>query len=221
MNKAAFAALFFCLILSKLQTMEQKAARVFNFKKIRSLQNIAPQIKAAPAKNCTCSRCRYVNPGEYIFCTNCGHPLKDESSHTLYQVRTKQRKELLKKSEKAVQSARVILYILAGFFIVGIAFLFGELENRFMLAFVFIAVSALFLLLARWSLSKPFTALIAAFIIVLTFSTISIFGEFTNAFTTVQGVYSIAISMVLIYFLLKGIQGAYKSDLIKEEMEIY
>lgn len=201
--------------------MEQKEPQVFNFKKILSLQNIAPLLRAAVAKNCICSRCRYINSTEYIFCTNCGHPLKDEAANILYHVRTKQRKELLKKSEQAVQTARVILYILSGFFLVGIAFLFGELENRFLLAFVFIAVSALFLVLARWSLSKPFTAMIAGFVIILTFSTIAVLGEFTHAFTTVQGVYSIAISMVLIYFLLKGIQGAYKSDLIKEEMEIY
>lgn len=192
----------------------------FNFKKISSLQNIAPQIKAATAKNCICIKCHYVNPDEYNFCTNCGYPLKDEAAHTLYHLRTKQRKELFKKSEHAVRSARTVLYILSGFFLVGIAFLFGELENRFLLAFAFITVSVMFLVLARWSLSKPFTALITAFIIVLTFSTISILGEFINAFTTVQGVYSIAVSMILIYFLLKGIQGAYKSDLIKEEMEI-
>src|SRR6266498_4143522 len=102
----------------------------------------------------------------------------------------------------------------------GISFLFSDLDNRYLLVLASATFSGLFFLLARWSYSKPFTAIITGFIIVLTFSTISIFGEFVNAFTTVVGVYSILVTMILIYFLLRGVQGAYKVDLIKEEMEI-
>ena len=49
---------------------------------------------------------------------------------------------------------------------------------------------------------------------------VSIFGQFVNAFNTVIAVYGIFISMILIYLLLTGVQGAYKADLIQEEMEI-
>jgi hypothetical protein len=203
-----------------LQLMEQKATAVFNVKEIIKLQKLRPQIKHANLFYCICGRCRYVNAVANNFCTNCGYPVKEEGTATLYHVRIKRRKELLKKGEKAVEAARVTLYTLSVFFVIGISFLFGNLDNRYLLALASIIFSGLFFLLARWSYSKPFTAIITGFIIVLTFSTISIFGEFVNAFTTVVGVYSIFISMILIYFLLRGVQGAYKVELIKEEMEI-
>jgi hypothetical protein len=196
------------------------ASITFNVKQIIKLHNLLPRTKQINISHCTCSRCRYVNFVSNNFCTNCGYPIKEEGTATLYQVRIKQRKELLKKTEKDVQTARAVLYILSIFFLLGILFLFGGLHNRFFLSLVSVTFSGLFFLLARWSYSTPFTAIITGFIIILTFSAVSIFGEFVNAFTTVIGVYSIFISMILIYFLLRGAQSAYKSDLIKEEMEI-
>lgn len=127
---------------------------------------------------------------------------------------------MLQQNQKAVQSARVLLYIIAGFFIAGIGFLFGNLDNRFFLTFLSLTSSILFFLLARWSLYKPFTALLTAFVIVLTFSTIAVFGEFTSTFTSVPGLYTIVICTVVSYFLLRGVQGAYKADLINEEMQV-
>ncbi len=202
-----------------LQLME-KATTVFNVKEIIKLQKLQPFTVRSNIFNCICNRCRYVNSVTNNFCTNCGYPVKEEGTTTLYHVRTKQRKEVLRKGEKDVQAARATLYALSVFFLVGISFLFSDLDNRYLLVLASATFSGLFFLLARWSYSKPFTAIITGFIIVLTFSTISIFGEFVNAFTTVVGVYSILVTMILIYFLLRGVQGAYKVDLIKEEMEI-
>jgi hypothetical protein len=179
------------------------------------------EIKFQNIQHCTCPRCRYVNKLVNNFCTNCGYPIKErEEESALYHVRVKQRTEMLRRGEKAIQSARVILYILAIFLLTGIGFLFGELENRYFLVLSSAVFSMLFFLLAYWSYSKPFISITTAFILVLTFSIIAIFGEFINAFKTVVGVYSILISMIIIYFLLKGVQGAYKAELIKEEMEI-
>src|SRR6266487_5764248 len=193
--------------------MEQKATTVFNVKGILKLQSLGPQTKHANIFYCICSRCHYVNAVTNNFCINCGHPVKEQGTATLYHVRIKQRKEILRKGEKAVYAARVTLYALSIFFMVGISFLFGNHDSRYLLALASITFSGLFFLLARWSYSRPFTAIITGFIIVLTFSTISIFGEFVNAFTTVVGVYSILVTMILIYFLLRGVQGAYKVDL--------
>jgi hypothetical protein len=190
-----------------------------NIREIIKLHNLCPQAKHN-IFHCTCRQCRYVNFVSNNFCTNCGYPIKEEGTATLYHIRVKQRKELLRKTEKDVQVARIVLYVLSIFFLFGISFLFGDFKNRYFLALVSLTFSGLFFLLARWSYSKPFTAIITGFIIILTFSAVSIFGEFVSAFTTVIGVYSIFINMIVIYFLLRGVQGAYKSDLIKEEMEI-
>lgn len=180
-----------------------------------------PKIKSQNILYCTCSRCRYLNKATNNFCSNCGYPVKEkEENSALYHIRIKQRKELLVKGEKAIQSARIVLYILAIFLLTGIGFLFGELDNRYFLVLCSVVFSMLFFLLAYGSYTKPFIALTTAFILVLTFSIIAIFGEFINAFKTVVGVYSILVSMIIIYFLLKGVQGAYKAELIKEEMEI-
>ena len=203
-----------------LQLMEQPLAIKSKSKRNIDIKYVLPKVKRAYPLYSVCNRCRYVNAASNNFCTNCGYPVNEKESSALFNVRIKQRKELLRKGEKAVNVARIVLYILSVLLITGIGFLFGELPNRFFLGLVSCTLSALFFMLARWSYTKPFTALITAFILVITFSTISIFGEFVNAFTTVVGVYSLLINMVLVYFLLKGVQGAYKLDLVKDELEI-
>jgi membrane-associated HD superfamily phosphohydrolase len=196
------------------------ATTAFNIKEIIKVHHLRPQATHPNIFHCICSRCRYVNFVSNNFCINCGDPIKEEGTATLYHVRTKQRRELLKKTEKDVRTARVVLYVLSIFFFLGILFLFGNHDNRYLLSLVSVTFSGLFFLLARWSYSKPFIAIVTGFIIILAFSAVSIFGQFVNAFTTVIGVYSIFTSMILIYFLLRGVQGAYKADLIKGEMEV-
>jgi hypothetical protein len=200
--------------------MEELEMQTIHFKSNVSLNQFLPTFKRPISLYCTCARCNYVNVSANNFCTNCGYPIKEKENAALYHVRFKQRKELLRKGENAIQTARVTIYILAALLLTGIGFFFSELPNSYILGIASIVFSFLFFILALWSYAKPFTSLVTAFILVLTSSTISIFGEFVNAFTSVVGVYSILMSMVLIYFLLKGVQGAYKVDLIKEEIEI-
>ena len=200
--------------------MELRSFAIINSEKIKQVQKHLPHIKPGNTSGSCCTKCFYINEPGNNFCTNCGYPLHKGETLLLYQFRNKQRKELLRQSIYSVQVARVLLYIIAAFFTVGIGFLFGNLDNRFFLVFLMLASSALFFLIARWSLSRPFTALLTGFVIIVTFSTIAIFGEFTNTFTSVQGVYTIAVSALISYFLLRGVRGAYKADLINEEMHI-
>jgi ribosomal protein L37E len=200
--------------------MEDIEMHTIRFKKNATFKQLLPIIKRPKILHCTCARCNYVNAIDNNFCTNCGYPVKEKENAALFHIRFKQRKELLRKGEKAIQAARITLYILSLLLFTGIGFFFSELENRLILGITSVVFAFLFFMLAQWSFTKPFTSLITAFILVLTSSTISVFGEFMDAFTSVVGVYSILMSMVLIYFLLKGVQGAYKADLIKEEMEI-
>jgi len=81
-------------------------------------------------------------------------------------------------------------------------------------------MAVLFVLLGRWSIYKPFTALLVSFVVIITFSTISVFGRLLQSLTSTNGLYTILLSMVIVYFLLRGIQAAYKADLINEEFEI-
>ncbi|MEP6846037.1 MAG: hypothetical protein ABI861_08535 [Panacibacter sp.] len=200
--------------------MKQCSITVIDQIKITRAYKHLPHVKFGNKTNHICSRCFYVNATANHFCTNCGYPVQPGNTQLLYQFRTKQRKEILKKSLYFIQVARVLLYVIAIFFTVGIAFLFGNLSNRFFLAILAVTSSALFFVLARWSLSKPFTALLTAFVIILTFSTIAVFGEFTHTFTSVDGIYTIGACLAVLYFLVRGVQAAYKADLINEEMHI-
>jgi len=207
-----------------LQSMEPKSFAIINSEKIKQVHKHLPHIKPGNTSGSCCTKCFYINEPGNNFCTNCGYPLHKGETLLLYQFRNKQRKELLRQSIYSVQVARVLLYIIAAFFTVGIGFLFGNLDNRFFLVFLMLASSALFFLIARWSLSRPFTALLTGFVIIVTFSTIAVFGEFTNnIFTYEQLIYTIAVgsvSILICFFLLRGVRGAYKADLINEEMHI-
>lgn len=173
----------------------------------------------------SCSRCNHFNEEGYNFCTNCGFYLKEDKK-TIFQLRNKLRLELLKKCEHQVITTRVILFIVSVFFLSGIAFLFGNLDERFVLTIVSLILSALFFVFAVFSYYKPFTSFLSAFVVILTFSVISIFAEFTNSvilipdlgYEAIFSIYNIVIVMVLIYFMLRGIQGSYKADIIKEEI---
>ena len=204
-----------------LQVMKRSTINNIDTGKITQVYKHLPQVKLGEAPNQNCSRCFYINGTGNNFCTNCGYPLHHGDMQLLYQFRLKQRKEMLKKNLLFIQVARVFLYALSALLITAsIGFMFGRLGNRFLVAIIALTSSVLFLLLARWSLSKPFTALLTAFVIILTFTTIAVFGEFTNTFTSVQGVYTIMLSFSVLYFLLRGVQGAYKADLINEEMQV-
>ena len=203
-----------------LQSMEPKSITSIDNIRLSEVYKLRPHIETPAAENTNCSRCFYINESANHFCTNCGYPIHDGETLLLYQLRNKQRREMLNQSKHAIVVARVLLYIIAAFFTVGLGFLFGELENKFFLTILMLAIAALFFFLARWSLVKPFTALLTSFVIVATFSTIYIFGEFTNTFKSVQGVYTIAFSALISYLLLRGVRGAYKADLINEEMNI-
>lgn len=203
-----------------LQSMEHSNINSIDHKKVQAIYKYLPQVKVSVTANQSCGRCFYVNETAYGFCTNCGYPLHYGDAQLLYQFRLKQRKEMLQQNLKAVGIARIFLYVIAFFFIAGIGFLFGNLDNRFFLTFLSLTSSLLFFLLAIWIKSKPFTALLTAFVIVLTFSTITVFGEFTSTFTSVPGLYTIVACSVVAYFLLRGVQGAYKADLINEEMQV-
>src|SRR3954462_3453974 len=92
------------------------ATTVFNIQEIIKVNNLTPRANHANIFHCICRRCQYVNFVANNFCTNCGYPIKEEGTATLYQVRIKQRRELLKKTEKEIHWARTVLYILSIFF---------------------------------------------------------------------------------------------------------
>src|SRR5205814_1836211 len=109
--------------------MEEPEMHTIHFKTNVPPKQLLPILKSPNISYCTCARCNYVNAVSHNFCTNCGYPVKEKENAALYHIRFKQRKELLQKGEKAVQAARVVLYILAAILLAGIGFFFSELDN--------------------------------------------------------------------------------------------
>lgn len=204
-----------------LQPMNRSTFTLIDFTKYTQAHRHLPQVKTNTSNNHTCSRCFYINEDANHFCTNCGYPRHHGDTELLYRFRIKQRREALKKNALFIQLGWILLFVLAALFLVsGIGLFFSGLNNRIFLSILMLLSAALFVMLAWWSFSKPFTALLTAFVIVLTFSTIAIFGYFTDMSSSVPGVYTLIFCGTVLYFLFRGVQGAYKTDLINEEMHI-
>jgi hypothetical protein len=74
--------------------------------------------------------------------------------------------------------------------------------------------------LGRWSLQKPFTALLISLIIMLSFAAINTWAELSSTFTTAGGVYLLMIQIILIHFLLQGVKGAFRADILEDEFKL-
>ncbi len=195
--------------------------RTSNISRFARLHSLMPGASRQKPVGVACGRCYYINESENVFCTNCGYPIKQTPEVlSLYHIRDKNRHALLAQCNSIILIARWVLYILAALCFTGVGFMFSSREDRLTLFFVTFIMSVMFGTLGYWSIYKPFTALLVSFVVVITFSTISVFGSVIHAFTTTNGLYTILFSMVIIYFLLRGIQAAYRADLVHEELEI-
>lgn len=202
--------------------MNNAKENIIDFPKLAGKHRFNLHVSQKKASALLCRRCVFVNEISNHFCTNCGYPLQqEEGDFKLFRLRSKQRSDLLNQVNRHILYARVMLYVASVFFLASIGFLFSVNDKRYALTLGGVVLAALFFLLARWSMKKPFTAMLTSFIVVLTFCTITIFSEFLTSFSTVQGLYSIVCSMIMIYFLLKAVQAAYKRDLLTEEMEVH
>ena len=201
--------------------MISASKNVFNASFLGRLYKLQPCINKQISELQICDHCRFVNESNYQFCTNCGFPLYyNKHQKLLFNIRQRQRSTILKKSEEAIYAARTTLYVLAAVCLTGIGFFFSSLPQKNGLTLVFITASLLYAGLAKWSNKKPFTAFMVSFIIAITFSVIFIFGSLAEAFTTAKGLYQVIVTFIVLYFLLKGVQGAYRAGLIEEETQI-
>jgi hypothetical protein len=196
-------------------------SEAFNMARAARLSRLKPACPLPAVHYTICGQCRYINERSYDFCTNCGHPLHNhKGQQTLYAVRTRQRKDLLQKCEFNIQIARNTLYIVAAVCFTGVGLGFSELDDRMALALVSVIIAALYFLLGKWSVRRPFTALLVSVMVAVTFSVIYLLGKMKTTFTTVTGVYGVLVTTIVLYILLRGVTFAFKADLVKEEMEL-
>jgi hypothetical protein len=169
----------------------------------------------------TCSNCSFVNHKDYNFCTNCGYPVYPNKDRlALYNFRLQKRKNLQRICAVKVEHARNALYVLAAFSMLGIFYVFSHVKRTEITGFVMVLLGIIYAGLGRWSLQKPFTSLLISLIIMLTFAAINTWAEFSSMFTTAGGVYLLMVQIILIYFLLQGVKGAFHADILEEQFKL-
>jgi ribosomal protein L37E len=196
---------------------------MFSARQISSLQKIhalLPQPENKSGMAVICRHCYYVNENKFSFCTNCGYPLHNKLLEEAFQQRVRQRTNLLSKAETSVLVARTVLYVMASFLSMGIFFIFAESSRKYIIVIPALFLSGLFFFLALWSRKNPFSALLTAFIILIAFSGVNIFSSLMRSFTTVEGMTGMLICIAILFIVLKGVQGAYRMNLIKDELQI-
>lgn len=187
---------------------------------ITHINKLLPEAEYNKPVALLCKHCSYVNEISNAYCTNCGYPLHNNELVNAYQKKISEKNVLLFKAENAVLFARVVLYIMGAFLSLGMLFIFAESKQKYIIVLLAALLSGLFFFLAFWSQKNPFTALLTAFVVLITFSAANIFGKLVQSFTTVEGFTGMLICLALLLVVLKGVQGAYKINLIKEETQL-
>ena len=194
--------------------------RAKNIEAVQKINSLLPGVHNKKTEAEICRHCLYVNETGYSFCTNCGYPIQNMELIDVYKKRIQQRTNLLFKAENSVLLARIVLYVMASFLSLGLLFIFAESSRKYLIVMLALLLSGLFFFLALWSRKNPFTALLTAFIILIAFSAINIFGKLTQSFTTLQGMTGMLLCLALLFVVLKGVQGAYRISLIKQELQL-
>lgn len=168
-----------------------------------------------------CSHCKFVNHIHYNFCTNCGHPVHpDIEGLERFNQRLRRRKLLQQRCIAKISYARNALYLLAGFSMLGIFYLFSNVRGIVVKGIIMVFLAIMFAGLGRWSLQKPFTALLISLMMIITFAAINTWAEFTAKSSSGSAPVLLIIQVVLIYFLLQGVKGAFHADILEEEFKL-
>ena len=168
-----------------------------------------------------CNNCNFINRTTNNFCTNCGYPvLPDDTRLEVYNKRFRERKDLQDYCKSKILYARNTLYLLGAFCAIGVTYSFSGRRTALLRCFVMLLLAAIYITLGRWTLTKPFTALLISLLLMLTFIAINAWAEFSSMFATSAGVYLLVIQIVLTYFLVQGVKAAFHADLLEEEFKL-
>lgn len=168
----------------------------------------------------TCSDCGFVNRASYQYCTNCGYPTHPDAEQVaLYKFNQFQRKQLVKSCHNTVRQARATLYIMSAVSLLGIGVYATGHKWSSPRVWVLVIASVLYFTLARWSLSKPFSAFLISFLMLISFMAINTMASYRKVFTSVISFNLVAVQFIFFYFLFKGIKAAYQADILEEEFK--
>jgi hypothetical protein len=161
----------------------------------------------------TCEHCKAQNASDKKFCTQCRYPMAGtDEEKSLFRSEIAKNQILLKDAEEKIQSAKNIIYLLAGFsLLMGLIFFFSQDDLASLVVYGFICL--LYLGLAAWCSKNPFSAILTAFIVYLTIQVIS---AFVDPVTLANG---IIWKIIFIGAFVKGIRSASEARTFMRELE--
>jgi len=162
-----------------------------------------------------CRACGNAVNEQDQFCINCGFPLKGtETEQNLFISARHFRKHQVQELHRKVKNAQTTLFVLAGlFFVFGVIayFIAGQNDLGFAVLIQQLILAAVFLALGGWAKSKPVVALISGLVLFILVQLISIIDDPVNI---VKG---IILKVIVIIYLVKGLQSAIEAEKIKKE----
>ena len=160
-----------------------------------------------------CENCSAPVLNTQKFCSQCSFPENGTSDEKrVFRTQVNSRKRFIRDAQEKVKSTKVIMFVLAGLFlVVGIYMGFGSDDFAGMVTNTFLCL--VFLILAAWCTHNPFGATLTALII---YCTLLVFNAFVDPSTIVSG---IVIKVAIIATLVKGIRSAQQAQQYLKELE--
>ena len=166
----------------------------------------------------TCRACGNTVNEQDQFCIGCGFPLKGtEQEQNLFISTRHFKKNQVFALRKKIKNAQTTLFVLAGIFlVVGVIYYFvvGQNDLGFAVLIQQLILAAVFLALGGWAKNKPVVALISGLVLFILVQLIAIVEDPTNIFK------GIILKIVVIIYLVKGLQSAIEAEKIKKEHNI-
>ena len=165
-----------------------------------------------------CRACGNPVNAQDQFCTGCGFPLQGtDAAQSLFITQRHSRLHQIKELNRKVKSAQTTLFVLAGLFlVVGVAYYFINRENDlgFAVMITNLILAAVFLALGGWAKNKPVVALISGLVLFILVQLIALADDWRSIGK------GIIIKILVIVYLVKGLQSAIEAEKIKKEHNI-
>src|SRR5687767_5933399 len=175
------------------------------------MDNLTPLYNAG--NTVTCDHCKAENAPDKKFCTQCRYPITGtDEEKSRFRSDIAKNQILLKDAEGEIQSAKNIIYILAGFsLLIGIIVYFTQDDAASLVVYAIICI--LYLGLAAWCSSNPFGAILTAFLIYITLQVVSAVIDPLTIFS------GILWKIIFIGAFIKGIRSASEARNFMRELE--
>lgn len=160
-----------------------------------------------------CENCNNTNSPDLRFCPNCSFPAGgSDEEKSQFRIRIIRNKQLIKDAKEKIQSAKIIMYVLAGLtFLMGVFQGFGQ--DDFSGLIVNSVLAILYLIMIAWMDKNPFAATLSVFILYITINLLNAFFEPATLFS------GIILKIIVIAALIKGITSAKQAQDSLNELE--